>query len=361
MIKLVNIEKHYQTANEKLYALKEINVEFRKNEFVSILGPSGCGKTTLLNIIGGLDCSKEGDLIINGKSTENYKDEDWDYYRNCRVGFVFQNYNLISYLTVLENVEIALTLSGISKKERRKKAVEAIEKVGLKDKINEKPNQLSGGQMQRVAIARAIVNDPQIILADEPTGSLDSKTSVQIMDILNEISKEKLVIMVTHNVELAENYSTRIISLMDGKIINDSNAFDGEERLNEKEYNKNVKKTSMSFIKSLIFSFKNLLSKKIRTCITITAISIGIMGISLVLSISNGLNKSIDKLQNDTLSTFPLTISNENSLNFGDLVSTMEDIGIDLKRYPNVEEIYVHKSNMYRYKIILQRSISKKL
>jgi len=265
MLHLKNIKKDYLVSDTKVAALKGLNILFREHEFVSILGPSGCGKTTLLNIIGGLDDYTDGDLIINGKSTKEFKDRDWDTYRNHRVGFVFQSYNLISHQTVLKNVELALTLSGVSKSERRKRAITVLKKVGLGDQIYKRPNQMSGGQMQRVAIARALVNDPDIILADEPTGALDSETSVQIMNLLKEISKDKLIIMVTHNAEIATEYSTRIIRLLDGKMIGDSNPFDGkEEEISEKiksEKNKN-KKTSMSFMTAFSLSLNNLLTKK---------------------------------------------------------------------------------------------------
>ena len=257
MLNLTNIKKDYVDGKDIVSALKGIDLSFRKNEFVSILGPSGCGKTTLLNIIGGLDKYSDGDLTINGVSTKDYEDKDWDAYRNNSIGFVFQNYNLIPHLTALENVELALTLSGISKEERKKKAVEALNKVGLIDKVNKKPNQLSGGEMQRVAIARAIINNPDIILADEPTGALDSKTSIQIMEILKEVSKEKLIIMVTHNPEIAKKYSNRVITLLDGTVTSDSNPYNGDE-----EEEKNIKKetkTSMSFITALFLSFKNLM------------------------------------------------------------------------------------------------------
>ena len=275
---------------------------------MSILGPSGCGKTTLLNIIGGLDNYTSGDLVINGKSTKDYTDKDWDTYRNHSIGFVFQSYNLIPHQTVLENVELALTLSGVSKKERKERATKALEQVGLKDQIKKKPNQLSGGQMQRVAIARALVNDPDIILADEPTGALDTGTSVQIMDILKSISKEKLIIMVTHNPELAEKYSNRIIKLVDGRIIDDSNPYSKEDvaPVTSKE-----EKTSMSFLTALSLSVKNLFTKKARTILTSFAGSIGIIGIALILSLSNGIQKYIDRVEEETLSSYPLTIQKE--------------------------------------------------
>lgn len=326
MLELRNIKKVYEIGKEKdknyqtVEALKGINVQFRDTEFVSILGQSGCGKTTLLNIIGGLDHYTEGDLIINGVSTKQYLDKDWDNYRNHKIGFVFQSYNLIPHQTVLENVELALTLSGVSKEQRKKKAKEALTKVGLEDKIYNKPSQLSGGQMQRVAIARAIVNDPDIILADEPTGALDTTTSVQIMDILKEISSEKLIIMVTHNPDLAKEYSTRIIKLLDGRIIDDSSPFNHkdvpnhfiDDSENKPSDQQNKEKTTMSFLTALSLSGKNLLTKKARTALVSVAGSIGIIGISLVLSLSNGFQGYINQIQQDTLSTYPLTVSTTN-------------------------------------------------
>ncbi len=308
LLKLQNIKKIYQTGAETVHALRGVSLEFRKSEFVSILGPSGCGKTTLLNIIGGLDHYTDGDLMIKGKSTKKYKDGDWDAYRNHSVGFVFQNYNLIPHQTVLANVEIALTLSGVSKKERRRRAEEALIKVGLGDQLNKKPNQMSGGQMQRVAIARAIVNDPEILLADEPTGALDTETSVQVMEILKEIAKDRLVIMVTHNPELAEVYSTRIIKLIDGQVISDSAPYTSQ---NEEVSYSLKKNKSMSFFTALGLSVNNLLTKKGRTVMTCFAGSIGIIGIALILSVSNGVNVFIDKVQEDTLSKYPLTIESE--------------------------------------------------
>jgi len=309
MLKLTNITKTYLSGDNAVQALKGINVEFRKNEFVAILGHSGCGKTTMLNIIGGLDRYTSGDLSIKGKSTKQFKDREWDTYRNHSVGFVFQSYNLISHQSVLANVELALTLSGISKDERRKRAKEVLKKVGLEDQINKKPNQLSGGQMQRVAIARALINDPEILLADEPTGALDSTTSVQIMDLLQEIAEDRLVIMVTHNPELAEKYATRTIKLIDGNITDDSNPYEGEKE-EYKETNKG-KKTHMSFFTALSLSLNNLMTKKGRTLLTAFAGSIGIIGIALILSLSNGVQNYIDKVQEDTLSTYPLTIQKQ--------------------------------------------------
>lgn len=311
MLQLKNITKNYLSGEMTVKALKGIDIEFRKNEFVSILGHSGCGKTTLLNIIGGLDRYTDGDLIINGKSTKKFKDKDWDAYRNYSVGFVFQNYNLIPHQTVLANVELALTLSGVGKKERKNRAIQALESVGLKDQIHKKPNQLSGGQMQRVAIARALVNNPDIILADEPTGALDTETSVQIMEILKEISKDKLIVMVTHNPELAEKYSSRVVRVLDGKVISDSNPFTEKDRENEGELKAKHGKTSMNFFTALSLSLNNLMTKKGRTFLTAFAGSIGIIGIALILSLSNGVQKYIDKVQEDTLSNYPLTIASE--------------------------------------------------
>ena len=326
MLKLDNIKKIYELGDQKVNALNGVSVEFRKSEFVSILGPSGCGKTTMLNIIGGLDRYTSGDLIINNKSTKEYKDKDWDTYRNHSVGFVFQSYNLIPHQTVLENVELALTLSGVSKQERRKRATDVLIRVGLGDKIKNKPSQLSGGQMQRVAIARALVNDPEIILADEPTGALDSTTSVQIMELLKEISKDKLIIMVTHNPELAETYSSRIIKLLDGEIIDDNNPYKESEKkkekklisvsddndLNKTELKKKAKKNKMSFWTALSLSFKNLLTKKARTILVSIAGSIGIIGIALILAISSGFSVYINRMQEDSLSSYPITIEAKN-------------------------------------------------
>ena len=306
MLKLKNIVKEYPTGDSKVVALRGVSIEFRKSEFVSILGHSGCGKTTLLNIIGGLDQYTTGDLIIEGKSTKDFKDSDWDTYRNHSVGFVFQNYNLIPHQSVLSNVELALTLSGVSREERRERAKVALEKVGLGDQLGKKPNQMSGGQMQRVAIARALVNNPEILLADEPTGALDSETSVQIMDLLKEISKDRLVIMVTHNPELAERYSTRIIRLVDGKIVSDSDPYDSGEEQKAKE--KGKKKPSMSFFTALSLSMNNLLTKKVRTFLTSFAGSIGIIGIALILSLSNGFQAYIDAIQQETLTSYPISV-----------------------------------------------------
>ena len=317
MLRCENIIKDYPTSEEVVHALKGVSLSFRNNEFVSILGQSGCGKTTFLNIIGGLDHYTSGDLIINGKSTRNYKDKDWDTYRNHKIGFVFQSYNLITHQSVLSNVELALTLSGVGKEERKKRAIEALTKVGLKDQIYKKPTQLSGGQMQRVAIARAIVNNPDIILADEPTGALDSSTSIQIMEILKKISKDKLVIMVTHNPELAQKYSSRIIRLSDGEVISDSNPYNEFEELNNSQIDK---KTSMSFKTALSLSLNNLMTKKARTILVSFAGSIGIIGIALILSLSNGVQSYIDSVESDTMTAYPIQIQSTTM----DMTSMME-------------------------------------
>ena len=305
MLEIKKISKVYESEDFKQTALDKVSISFRENEFVSILGPSGSGKTTLLNIIGGLDKYTSGDLIINGISTKKYTDRDWDTYRNHSIGFVFQSYNLIPHQSILANVELALTLSGVSKNQRRKKALQALKEVGLEDHIKKRPNQLSGGQMQRVAIARALVNNPDILLADEPTGALDSKTSTQIMELLKEVAKDRLVIMVTHNKELAEEYSTRIIELKDGVVIGDTKPFDGKE---EKQEAKKSKKTNMSFKTALSLSLNNLMTKKGRTILTSFAGSIGIIGIALILSLSNGVQTYIDRVQEETLTSYPLTI-----------------------------------------------------
>lgn len=326
MLKLQNVKKDYTMGDLKFEALKDVTIEFRKSEFVAVLGPSGCGKTTLLNIVGGLDRYNSGDLIINDKSTKEFTDKDWDNYRNHSVGFVFQSYNLIPHQTVLENVELALTLSGVSKDERRKRAIEVLTKVGLKDKLKNKPSQLSGGQMQRVAIARALVNDPEIILADEPTGALDTASSVQIMELLKLISKDKLIIMVTHNPDLAEKYSNRIVKLLDGVVVDDSNPYDevydsnekqllsisDDDTLTKRELNKKNKKKRMSFFTALSLSFKNLLTKKARTALVSFAGSIGIIGIALILAISSGFSAYIGQMQKDTLSSYPVQLTNSN-------------------------------------------------
>lgn len=339
MLELNDIKKDYVSGSTTVSALKGINLRFRDCEFVSILGQSGCGKTTMLNIIGGLDKYTSGDLKINGVSTKNYKDRDWDFYRNNSIGFVFQSYNLIPHQTVLSNVELALTLSGVSKAERKRRAIEALEKVGLGEQIHKKPNQMSGGQMQRVAIARALVNNPDILLADEPTGALDTETSIQIMELLKEISKDRLIIMVTHNPELAKDYSTRIVRLLDGVITDDSNPYTDEEMeadIKAKEVgNTNVKaagkkakksgkkqKTSMSFFTALSLSFNNLMTKKTRTILTAFAGSIGIIGIAMILSISNGIQLYIDRIQRDTLSSYPITLQAE-SIDISSMVTSM--------------------------------------
>ncbi len=323
MLELKKITKVYEVADLKQKALNKIDIKFRQNEFVSILGQSGSGKTTMLNIIGGLDGYTSGDLVINGTSTKEFTDRDWDTYRNHRVGFVFQSYNLIPHQTALQNVELALTLSGIDKEERRKRAIAVLKKVGLGNQIHKKPNQMSGGQMQRIAIARALVNDPDILLADEPTGALDSETSLQVMDLLKEIAKDKLVIMVTHNPELAINYSTRIVKLLDGEIVDDTHPFDGKEEVVEEESvkKKKSKKTSMSFKTAFGLSLNNLLTKKGRTILTAFAGSIGIIGIALILSLSNGIQEYIDKTEEETLSSYPLTIQKE-SVNMSALLET---------------------------------------
>ena len=306
MLKLENIKKDYITGDTTVHALKGVSVEFRKSEFVSILGQSGCGKTTLLNIIGGLDRYTSGELYIGGRATSDFRDRDWDNYRNHSVGFIFQSYNLIPHQSVLSNVELALTLTGVPRAERRRRAAEALEKVGLADQFNKKPNEMSGGQMQRVAIARALVNDPEILLADEPTGALDSETSVQIMELLKEISKDRLVIMVTHNPELAKQYSTRIIRLLDGNITDDTMPYSGDEE--EKTEKKSGKRPSMSFLTALSLSLNNLMTKKARTFLTAFAGSIGIIGIALILSLSNGVNAYIARVEEETLSSYPITI-----------------------------------------------------
>ena len=321
MLQLQHISKVYHTGDQEFHALKDISIRFRENEFVSILGQSGSGKTTLLNIIGGLDQYTSGDLLIQGKSTKQFKDRDWDSYRNHTIGFVFQSYNLIGHQTALSNVEIAMTLSGVSKAERKKHAIEALERVGLKDHLYKKPSQMSGGQIQRIAIARALVNDPKVVLADEPTGALDSETSVQIMDLLKDIAKERLVIMVTHNPELAQKYSTRIVQVLDGNILSDSNPCEPTEET--KQVDIQFTKTKMSFITALVLSFNNLLTKKGRTLLTAFAGSIGIIGIALILALSNGVSDYVKKVQEDTLVSLPLTISEQNQSN---LLATSPDL-----------------------------------
>lgn len=312
MLKLVNIKKDYIMGDTKVEALKGIDLNFRKNEFVSILGPSGCGKTTLLNIIGGLDKYTDGDLVINGVSTKEFTDRDWDVYRNHRIGFIFQSYNLIPHQTILENVELALTIAGMEKNERVEKAKNALDKVGLKGQYNKKPNQLSGGQCQRVAIARALVNEPEILLADEPTGALDTTTSIQIMDLIKEISKEKLVIMVTHNPELAEKYSTRIVRLLDGEVSSDSMICSNEEEQKEKFANSATpEKAKMSFWTAFRLSARNLMCKLKRTLMVGFAGSIGIIGVSVVLALSSGITDYINSMQEDMLSGNPITITEQ--------------------------------------------------
>ena len=362
MLELRKITKNYYVGDETVEALKGVDIKFRESDFVSILGPSGCGKTTLLNIIGGLDHYTSGDLIINAVSTKEYKDKDWDTYRNHSIGFVFQSYNLIPHQTVLENVELALTLSGVSKKERRERATEALIKVGLKDKLKSKPNQLSGGQMQRVAIARALVNDPDILLADEPTGALDSTTSVQIMDLLAEIAKDRLIIMVTHNPALAEEYSTRIIRILDGEITDDTKPLTNEElallesekvQVNSNEIieenveetdhvyaRKNVKKkkASMSFFTALSLSFKNLMTKKGRTFLTSFAGSIGIIGIALILAISSGFQAYINRVQEDTLSNYPVSITAQ-AADVGSMLTELMGEKKNLTAFPEDEKV----------------------
>lgn len=340
MLKLKNIKKDYLTGGSAVHALKGVSVEFRKNEFVSILGQSGCGKTTLLNIIGGLDQYTDGDLVINGKSTKKFRDRDWDRYRNHSVGFIFQSYNLIPHQSVLSNVELALTLSGVPKAERRKRAKTALEKVSLGDQLSKKPNEMSGGQMQRVAIARALVNDPEILLADEPTGALDSETSVQIMELLKEIAADRLVIMVTHNPELAEQYSTRIIRLLDGNITDDSMPYTDESE--EKPEKAESKKPSMSFFTALSLSLNNLLTKKARTFLTAFAGSIGIIGIALILSLSNGVNAYIARVEEETLSSYPITIE-ETGMDLGSLA---EDLMGKTDNPETTDDGKIHSNNI---------------
>jgi len=355
MLKLINIEKNYYMGSTTVQALKKVNLEFRKSEFVAILGPSGCGKTTLLNLIGGLDRYTDGDIVINKKSTKEYKDADWDAYRNHSIGFVFQNYNLIPHLKVLGNVELALTLSGISIEERKKRAIDALNKVGLHDQIYKLPNQLSGGQMQRVAIARALVNDPDILLADEPTGALDSETSIQIMEILKEVAKDRLVIMVTHNPDLANQYATRIIRLLDGVVISDSNPYQAEVAKKDQTKGERLKHTSMSFLTALALSFQNLLTKKARTILTAFAGSIGIIGIALVLALSNGFQSYVDKMQADTLSSYPLIISRE-SVDFASAAELNMDTS--LQEYPEGDTIFINKLMEKLNGIIIRNNIT---
>lgn len=344
MLSLKKIKKSYHTGGFTQHALKNVSIDFRKNEFVAILGASGSGKTTLLNVIGGLDRYDLGDLIINDKSTKKFKDQDWDAYRNNCVGFIFQSYNLIPHINILDNVEMSMTLSGVGAKERRKRAIEALEKVGLKEHLHKRPNQLSGGQMQRVAIARALVNNPDIILADEPTGALDSKTSVQIMDLIKEIAKDKLVIMVTHNPELAQQYATRIVELKDGEIISDSNPLEEKEKDHD---TMQIRKTAMSFWTALKLSFHNIRTKKGRTFLTAFASSIGIIGIALILSLSNGFQIQIDEFEQTTLSSMPILITEQAmELDEDTMAQMQEEISTTTTSddYPTDEMVYVQKS-----------------
>ncbi|HRM25488.1 MAG TPA: ABC transporter ATP-binding protein [Clostridia bacterium] len=321
MLEIKKVSKQYKTGDLVQNALSSVSLEFRSNEFVAVLGPSGSGKTTLLNIIGGLDRYDSGDLVINGVSTKQYTSRDWDTYRNHTVGFVFQSYNLIPHQSVLSNVELALTLSGVSKQERRRRACEALEQVGLKGQEHKRPNQMSGGQMQRVAIARALVNNPDILLADEPTGALDSETGTQVMELLKKVAKDRLVIMVTHNAELAEQYATRIVKLHDGQISSDTNPVSNDERTLTKEKERGAgstfdkkqkkKRTSMSFFTALSLSLNNLSTKKGRTFLTSFAGSIGIIGIALILALSTGIQNYVNAIQKDTLTSYPITVERE--------------------------------------------------
>ncbi|MBQ8802370.1 MAG: ABC transporter ATP-binding protein/permease [Tyzzerella sp.] len=341
MLQIKNISKQYKTGDLIQHALNDVSLNFRDNEFVSILGPSGSGKTTLLNIVGGLDRYDSGDLIINNVSTKDYKDRDWDSYRNHTVGFVFQSYNLIPHQTVLANVELALTIGGISKKERKRRALQALDEVGLKEQAHKKPTQMSGGQMQRVAIARALVNNPDILLADEPTGALDTETSIQVMKLLKEVAKDRLVIMVTHNPELAEEYSTRIVKLRDGKIINDTDPFIPDEKELAKPEYRNLGKASMSLPTAFSLSFNNLLTKKGRTILTAFAGSIGIIGIALILSLSTGFQNYIDQIQEDTLTSYPLTITSETADTTAMLLSMVSDSGEEAEENAVKEKQYI--------------------
>ena len=365
MLQIKNISKQYKTGELVQVALNNVSLNFRDNEFVSILGPSGSGKTTLLNIIGGLDHYDKGDLIINNISTKKYKDRDWDSYRNHTIGFVFQSYNLIPHQTVLSNVELALTISGVTRKERRKRVLEVLDKVGLKEQAHKKPNQMSGGQMQRVAIARALVNDPKILLADEPTGALDSVTSVQVMELLKEVAKDRLVIMVTHNPDLAKNYSTRIVRLKDGEITEDTNPYKMEEIEEEPAKHKNLGKASMSVFTAFLLSLNNLLTKKGRTFLTAFAGSIGIIGIALILALSSGFQNYVDKIQEDTLTSYPLTVQQETADIGSALLSTMssdeEDENVKentVQEQPNVRELFgsVGKNDLKSFKEYLEEN-----
>ena len=356
MLEIRNIVKDYETGSETVHALKGVSIAFRESELVSILGQSGCGKTTLLNIIGGLDQYTSGDLIINGQSTKQYKSADWDTYRNHSVGFIFQSYNLIPHQSVLSNVELALTLSGVSKAERRRRAKEALEKVGLGNQLNKRPNQMSGGQMQRVAIARALVNDPYILLADEPTGALDSETSIQIMELVKEIAKDRLVIMVTHNPELAEKYSTRIVKLLDGQIVGDSDPFDPAKEPAHSEVRKTDvtkgKKTSMSFLTALSLSKNNLMTKKGRTFLTSFAGSIGIIGIALILSLSNGVQEYINSVERSTLASFPVSIQHE-TVDYTSLMTSMMNVRDNADENRDPDRIYTNDISTEMMKTML--------
>jgi len=366
MLQIKNISKQYKTGDLIQNALNNVSLNFRDNEFISILGPSGSGKTTLLNIIGGLDRYDKGDLIINNVSTKHYKARDWDSYRNHTIGFVFQSYNLIPHQTVLSNVELALTISGISKRERKKRALATLEKVGLKEQAHKKPNQMSGGQMQRVAIARALVNDPDILLADEPTGALDTETSVQVMDLLKQVANDRLVIMVTHNSELAEEYSTRIVKLRDGKILGDTNPFELDEQKMAKPKHKKMGKASMSFLTALSLSFNNLLTKKGRTILTSFAGSIGIIGIALILSLSTGFQNYIDKIQEDTLTSYPLTVTKETADTTSLLLSMVEQgdeeaEGQTVKEKQNITTMFskIGTNDLASFKVYLDENENK--
>lgn len=356
MLEIRNIVKNYETGSETVHALKGVSIAFRESELVSILGQSGCGKTTLLNIIGGLDQYTSGDLIINGQSTKQYKSADWDIYRNHSVGFIFQSYNLIPHQSVLSNVELALTLSGVSKAERRRRAKEALEKVGLANQLNKRPNQMSGGQMQRVAIARALVNDPDILLADEPTGALDSETSIQIMELVKEIAKDRLVIMVTHNPELAEKYSTRIVKLLDGQIVGDSDPFDPAKEPAHSEVRKTEvtkgQKTSMSFLTALSLSKNNLMTKKGRTFLTSFAGSIGIIGIALILSLSNGVQEYINSVERSTLASFPVSIQHE-TVDYTSLMTSMMNVRDNAEENRDPDRIYTNDISTEMMKTML--------
>lgn len=356
MLEIRNIVKDYETGSETVHALKGVSIAFRESELVSILGQSGCGKTTLLNIIGGLDQYTSGDLIINGQSTKQYKSAEWDIYRNHSVGFIFQSYNLIPHQSVLSNVELALTLSGVSKAERRRRAKEALEKVGLGNQLNKRPNQMSGGQMQRVAIARALVNDPDILLADEPTGALDSETSIQIMELVKEIAKDRLVIMVTHNPELAEKYSTRIVKLLDGQIVGDSDPFDPAKEPAHSEVRKTEvtkgQKTSMSFLTALSLSKNNLMTKKGRTFLTSFAGSIGIIGIALILSLSNGVQEYINSVERSTLASFPVSIQHE-TVDYTSLMTSMMNVRDNAEENRDPDRIYTNDISTEMMKTML--------